>query len=60
LGSHALCTPCVTTIAYWPDAWTQPTPRACRCGACQTPLARALDADHRRSHRNTREGGIGR
>ncbi|MEX2623964.1 MAG: hypothetical protein WD651_09555 [Acidimicrobiia bacterium] len=42
LGSHALCTPCVTTIPYWPDAWTQPAPRACRCGACQTPLLRAL------------------
>lgn len=38
LGSYALCTPCVTTLPYWPDGWTQPTPRACRCGACQTPL----------------------
>lgn len=38
LGSYALCAPCVTTIPYWPDAWLEPTPRACRCGACQTPL----------------------
>ena len=38
LGSYALCTPCVTTLPYWPDGWTQPAPRACRCGACQTPL----------------------
>ena len=60
LGSHALCTPCATTIPYWPDAWTQPSPRACRCGACQTPLLRALDTDHRRPHRDTRQGGIGR
>jgi hypothetical protein len=38
MGSYALCTPCATTFAYWPDGWTQPTPRACRCGACQRPL----------------------
>ena len=38
LGSHALCIPCVTTIPYWPDGWTHPTPRACGCAACQTPL----------------------
>jgi len=60
LGSHALCTPCATTIPYWPDAWTQPAPRACRCGACQIPLLRALDTDHRQPHRDTRQGGIGR
>lgn len=42
LGSYALCTPCATTFPYWPDAWTQPTPRACRCGACQRPLPAVL------------------
>ena len=48
LGSHALCPPCFTTIPYWPDGWTQPTPRACRCGACQTPLLEAkLNERHR-------------
>jgi hypothetical protein len=57
LGSHALCTPCVTTIPYWPDGWTQPTPRACRCGACQTPLLRALALQQ---HRQERQWGIGR
>lgn len=57
LGSYALCTPCVTTIPYWPEAWTQPTPRACRCGACQTPLLRALDLRH---HRQERQWGVGR
>ena len=57
LGSHALCTACVTTIAYWPDGWTQPAPRACRCGACQTPLLRALDLHQ---HRQERQRGIGR
>lgn len=54
LGSHALCTPCATTIPYWSDGWTQPTPRACRCGACQTPLLRALHP------RPTLERGIDR
>lgn len=38
LGSYALCIPCVTTLPYWPDGWLEPTPRACRCGACQAPL----------------------
>lgn len=57
LGSYALCTPCVTTIPYWPDGWTQPTPRACRCGACQTPLLQAL---HLRPHRQERQWGVGR
>lgn len=56
LGSYALCTPCVTTIAYWPDGWTQPTPRACRCDACQTPLLRPLDI----TARETPGWGIGR
>ena len=42
LGSYALCTPCAVTFPFWPDAWTQPTPRACRCGACQRPLLAAL------------------
>ena len=51
------CTPCVTTIPYWPDGWTQPTPRACRCGACQTPLLRALDLH---PQRHERQRGIGR
>ena len=56
LGSHALCTPCVTTIGYWPNGWTKPTPRVCRCDACQTPL---LQARNIRS-RDTRGWGIGR
>ena len=51
LGSYALCTPCVTTIPYWPDGWTQPTPRACRCGACQAPLLRALTPEPRQPRR---------
>ena len=42
LGSYALCTPCATTFPFWPGAWTQPAPRACRCGACQRPLLAAL------------------
>jgi hypothetical protein len=53
LGSHALCIPCATTIPYWPGGWTQPAPRACRCGACQTPLLRTL-------HPGPLERGIGR
>lgn len=42
LGTYALCIPCAATFPYWPDGWTQPTPRACRCGACQRPIAAAL------------------
>jgi hypothetical protein len=42
IGSYALCIPCATTFPYWPDGWTQPTPRACRCGACQRPVLAAL------------------
>lgn len=53
LGSHALCIPCATTIPYWPDGWTQPSPRACRCGACQAPLLHIL-------HSRPAERGIGR
>lgn len=49
LGSYALCPSCVTTIPYWPDSWTQPTPRACRCGACQTPLLEAALREQRRT-----------
>lgn len=52
LGSYALCPSCVTTIPYWPDAWTQPTPRACRCGACQTPLLEASLHERRRTGRS--------
>jgi len=58
LGSHALCASCVTTIPYWPDAWTQPTPRACRCGACQLPLLRTIDTQELH-HREDRQRGIG-
>ena len=64
LGSYALCPSCVTTLPYWPDGWTQPAPRACRCGACQTPL---LEASLRERHRTGRslhgpspETGLGR
>ena len=64
LGSYALCPPCVTTIPYWPDGWTQPTPRACRCGACQTPLLEASLSERRRTDRSldgmSPEAGIGR
>ncbi len=42
LGDYALCIPCASTLPYWPDGWTQPTPRACRCGACQRPLLAVL------------------
>ncbi len=52
LGSYALCPDCVTTIPYWPDGWTQPTPRACRCGACQTPLLEASFAERRRTRQS--------
>ena len=51
LGSYALCASCVTTIPYWPDGWTQPTPRACRCGACQTPLLEASLRERRHTDR---------
>ena len=42
MGSYALCLPCATTFPYWPDGWTQPKPRACRCGACQRPVLAVL------------------
>ena len=42
LGSYALCTPCASELPYWPHGWTRPTPRACRCGACQRPLLAAI------------------
>lgn len=42
IGSYALCIPCAAQLPYWPDGWTHPTPRACRCGACQRPLLAAL------------------
>lgn len=60
LGSHALCTPCATTISYWPDGWTQPTPRACRCGACQTPLLPTLITEPHNRRRTARQRGIER
>jgi hypothetical protein len=60
LGSHALCTPCVATIPYWPDGWTQPTPRACRCGACQAPLLCTLITEPRHPHRTAQQRGIER
>jgi hypothetical protein len=42
MGSYALCIPCASTFRYWPDGWTEPRPRACRCGACQRPVLVAL------------------
>ncbi|MCZ7532674.1 MAG: hypothetical protein M5U23_04595 [Acidimicrobiia bacterium] len=64
LGSYTLCPSCVTTIPYWPDGWTEPTPRACRCGACQTPLLEASLSEHRRTGRSvdrpSPDAGIGR
>jgi len=60
LGSYALCTPCASTIPYWPDGWTQPTPRACRCGACQAPLLRTLITQPHNRHRTSRQWGIER
>jgi hypothetical protein len=44
MGDYALCTDCATAFPFWPDGWTQPSPRACRCGACQRPLLQALAA----------------
>lgn len=41
-GSCALCTSCAEQSAGWPESWTHPRPRACRCRACQTPVALAL------------------
>ncbi len=38
VGSYALCGACVPGFAFWPTGWTKPTPLACRCSACQTPL----------------------
>jgi hypothetical protein len=45
LESWALCYSCVSDLPYWPDAWSEPRPRACRCSACQLPIARALHLD---------------
>ena len=42
IGSYALCIPCATTFPFWPDGWTQPRPRPCRCGACQRPVVTVL------------------
>ncbi len=42
LGSYAICISCASSFPYWHDGWTEPTPRACCCGACQTPLLQAL------------------
>jgi hypothetical protein len=42
MGSYALCIPCASTYPFWPEGWTQPRPRACRCGACQRPLLNVL------------------
>ena len=52
LGGHALCIPCVTTLPFWPDGWTQPTPRACPCAACQTPLLELPTRAPRRTFRS--------
>jgi hypothetical protein len=41
-GSCALCTSCAERSAAWPEGWAHPRPRACRCRACQTPIALAL------------------
>ncbi len=60
LGSYALCTPCATTIGYWPDGWTEPTPRACRCGASQAPLLRILITERDHPHRAAQQWGIER
>lgn len=42
LASSALCPSCVGQLPFWPEGWTRPTPRACRCGACQRPLLALL------------------
>lgn len=42
MGSYALCVSCASSFPFWPDGWTQPRPRACRCGACQRPVLAAL------------------
>ncbi len=59
-GSYALCTPCASAIPYWPDGWTHPTPRACRCGACQAPLLRTLITEPHHPHRTAPQWGIER
>lgn len=59
LASYALCPPCTTTLPYWPDAWTQPAPRACRCGACQLPLLEASLHEQRRSGRTRDRRSLG-
>lgn len=42
IGSYAICIPCASSFPFWPEGWTQPQPRACRCGACQRPVLAAL------------------
>lgn len=42
MGDYALCIHCASTYPFWPDGWTQPRPRPCRCGACQRPVLNAL------------------
>ena len=42
MGGYAFCIPCAAELPFWPDGWTQPAPRSCRCGACQRPLLEAL------------------
>lgn len=42
-GGKALCPECASRHPFWPDGWTQPQPRPCRCGPCQTPIATALE-----------------
>ena len=41
-SSYALCIPCAASSPYWPQAWTTPSPRTCRCAACQRPVLSAL------------------
>lgn len=42
MGDYALCIHCASTYPFWPEGWTQPRPRPCRCGACQRPVLSAL------------------
>lgn len=60
LGTYALCGPCVERIPYWPEAWVEPSPRACGCDACQRPLAQAVLLDHLRHPQRGHDRGVER
>jgi hypothetical protein len=57
-GTWALCGRCVAHLPYWPDAWTQQSPRGCPCDACQLPLHRLRLQQQISRHRNPPELGL--